>query len=162
MIRRASGPVALLFAHPPDTPPGNDAAPSGNGASANGRNDAHNSTRLPPNPPARRNAPAGTSDAAARRIAGRAAKQRADVLAVIMGAGALGATDAEIETAIGIRAQSVSPRRGELRALGLVVDSGRRRLTPRGCPATVWVAATIATTAQGASADVGGSGGGAP
>lgn len=164
MIHRASGPDAPLFTHPPDTPPKNDAAPSGNGASANRPKNSPDSTfaRLPLTPPARRNAPAGTSDAAAHRIAGHAARQRADVLAVIVKAGALGATDAEIETAIGIRAQSVSPRRGELRALGLVVDSGRRRPTPRGRPAAVWIAATIATTAQGTSADVGGSEGGAP
>lgn len=32
MIHRASGANAPLFAHPPDTPPKNDAAPSGNGA----------------------------------------------------------------------------------------------------------------------------------
>lgn len=161
MIHRASGPVAPLFARPPDAPPRNDAAPSGNGASANLPNTAPDHTRLPLIPPASRNAPAGTSDAAARRIAGYAAKQRTDVLAVIVKAGALGATDAEIETATGIRAQSVSPRRGELCKLGMIVDSGRRRPTPRGRPAAVWIAATIATAAQGAPADVGGSEGGA-
>jgi len=116
-----------------------------------GRNGAHaddqtspDLTRLPLTPPARHNAPAGTSRVSADRIAGHAAKQRADVLAVIVKAGAFGATDAEIEAATGIRAQSVSPRRGELRALGLVVDSGRRRSTPRGRPAAVWVAASLA------------------
>ena len=162
MIHRASGANAPLFAHPPDTPPGNDAAPLAGGAGVNRPSTSPDPMRLPLIPPARRKSPAGTSDAAAHRIAGHAAKQRADALAVIVGAGALGATDAEIETAIGIRAQSVSPRRGELRALGLVVDSGRRRPTPRGCLAAVWVAATIATTAQGASADVDESEGGAP
>jgi hypothetical protein len=108
---------------------------------------------LPLTPLAPHNAPAGTSGVAANRIAGYAAKQRADVLAVIVKAGAFGATDADIETATGIRAQSVSPRRGELRALGLVVDSGRRRPTPRGRPAAVWVAATFATIGPKASVD---------
>lgn len=122
------------------TPPRNDAAPLAGGAGVTGpRTSIHDSTRLPLTPPAHRNAPAGTSGVAADRIAGYAAKQRADVLAVIVKSGAFGATDADIETATGIRAQSVSPRRGELRALGLVVDSGRRRPTPRGRPAAVWV-----------------------
>ncbi|MBX3391637.1 MAG: hypothetical protein KF787_03210 [Phycisphaeraceae bacterium] len=111
-------------------------------------------------PPARRNAPVGTSAVAADRIAGRAAKQRADLLAVIVNAGESGATDAEIELATGMRAQSVFPRRGELRDLGVVVDSGRRRMTPRGRPAAVWIAATFATAGPGASCDADGPEGG--
>lgn len=90
-------------------------------------------------PPARRNAPPGTSEAAADQIAGHAAQQRQTVLVVIAQAGARGATDAEIEAASGLRAQSVSPRRGELVKAGQVVDSGRRRRTPRGRSAAVWV-----------------------
>lgn len=130
---------------PPDPNPKNDAAPTGIGADVHGQNTAPHPTRLRLTPPAHHNAPAGTSDAAAERIAGHAARQRADVLAVIVKAGTWGATDADVEAATGIRAQSVSPRRGELRALGLIADSGRRRLTPRGRPAAVWVAATFAT-----------------
>lgn len=129
-----------------------DAAPGGAGAGVNGPDDAHKFTRLPLTPPARHNAPAGTSGVAADRIAGYAAKQRADVLAVIVKAGAFGATDADIEAATGIRAQSVSPRRGELRALGLVVDSGRRRPTPRGRPAAVWVTPNYARKPEGGAA----------
>ncbi len=144
MIHRAPDTVPPLFARPPDPPepPGNDAAPAGTGAGVHGRGTHPDRTRLPLLPPARRNAPAGTSSVAARRIAGHAAAQRADVLAVIVRAGAFGATDSEVECATGIRAQSVSPRRGELRALGLILDSGQRRLTPRGRPAAVWVAAS--------------------
>ena len=135
-------------------PPGNDAAPLAGGASANRTSDAPKSTpvELPLRPPAPRNAPPGTSSVAAARIAGHARKQRAEVLAVIVRAGAEGATDAEIEFATGLRAQSVSPRRGELRTLGMVVDSGRRRLTPRGRPAAVWIAATATTALADASA----------
>lgn len=138
-----------------NTPLFDDTAPLAGGAGVNGPNTPPGSTfaRLPLTPLAPHNAPAGTSGVAANRIAGYAAKQRADVLAVIVKAGAFGATDAEIETATGIRAQSVSPRRGELRALGLVVDSGRRRPTPRGRPAAVWVAATFATISPKASVD---------
>lgn len=138
-----------------------DAAPVGAGAGVNGPNDSHKFTRLPLTPPARRSAPPGTSEVAADRIAGHAAKQRADVLGVIVRAGAFGATDAEIELVTGLRAQSVSPRRGELRSLGLIVDSGRRRLTPRGRPAAVWVACTAPTMAPDAPADRGEGRGGA-
>lgn len=143
----------LFDPRPPDTPPGNDAAPLAGGAGVKGRNTSPDSTRLPLTPPVRHNAPPGTSDVAADRIAGHAAKQRADVLAVIVKAGALGATDAEIELATGIRAQSVSPRRGELRTQGVIVDSARRRPTPRGRQAVVWVAATFATIGPVASGD---------
>ncbi|MDX2147333.1 MAG: hypothetical protein SFZ23_07400 [Planctomycetota bacterium] len=152
--------IATLF-DPSPPKPGKDAAPLAGGEGVNGPSNTHNFTRLPLPPPAHHNAPAGTSGVAAVRIAGHAAKQRADVLAVVVKAGAFGASDAEIESATGIRAQSVSPRRGALVALGLAVDSGRRRPTPRGRPAAVWVAATFATAGPGASADAGGPEGGA-
>lgn len=167
--RTPDDPPPLFAQHPRttgDPPPRNDAAPLAGGAGVNRPNTRPDSivVRLPLTPPARRNAPAGTSRVAADRIAGHAAKQRADVLAVIVKAGSFGATDAEIESATGIRAQSVSPRRGELRALGLVADSGRRRPTPRGRPAAVWVAATpgtLAPTAPPASSNPDGTEGGA-
>lgn len=125
------------------TPPRNNAAPTGIGAGVQAIEVQCNLTSVSLKPPAHRNAPAGTSEEAAVRIAGHAARQRADVLAVIVKAGAFGATDAEIEIATGIRAQSVSPRRGELRELGLIVDSGKRRPTPRGRPAAIWIARTL-------------------
>lgn len=134
-------PVPELFSWARGDPPKNDAAPSGNGAGVKVKNSSPNSTlaKLPLMPPAHHNAPPGSSDVAARMIAGYAARQRADVLAVIAQAGAYGATDAEIQAALGCCPHSVSPRRGELRALGLIADSGVRRPTPRGRPATVWV-----------------------
>ena len=135
-----------------NTPLFDDAAPLAGGAGVNRPNTSPDSIRLPLTPPARHNAPAGTSGVAADRIAGYAAKQRADVLAVIVKAGAFGATDAEIESATGIRAQSVSPRRGELRALGLIVDSGKRRNTPRGRPAAVWMTPNHAPKPEGGGA----------
>jgi hypothetical protein len=154
MIHRDPENVPPLFARPAD-PPKNDAAPSGNGASVNDSSTAHDRIRLPLVPPARRNAPPGTSSVAAERIVGHAAKQRAEVFAVILKAGAFGATDAEIELATGIRAQSVSPRRGELGTLGMVIDSGRRRPTPSGRPAAVWIASTLATIHLGGRGDGG-------
>ena len=138
MIHRAPESVPPLFARPSD-PPRNDAATGGDMTPKIAPDEVHFFTRGPLPPPAHHNAPARTSRAAADRIAGHAARQRAEVLAVIVRAGAHGATDAEIEAATGIRAQSVSPRRGELRALGLVVESDRRRPTPSGHRAAVWV-----------------------
>lgn len=103
-------------------------------------------------PHARWNAPRGTSDEAARRIAGHAGTLRAAVLAWIVGCGDHGGTDDEGEAALGIRCQTWTPRRGELVKLGLVVDSGRRRPTSSGRPAAVWVAATLAAASGGAAA----------
>ncbi len=132
-------PLTLFDAVGPPPDPGKGAAPRCNGAGAciPGRSREH-PTRAPERPPAHHRAPAGTSEVSARRIAPLVRQQRADVLAAIVRAGARGATDAEIETSTGLRAQSVSPRRGELRTLGLIVDSGERRATPRGRPAAVW------------------------
>lgn len=93
-------------------------------------------------PPARRNAPKGTSDTAARRISGYSGKLRAKVYAWIISRGEDGGTDDEGEAALGICCQTYTPRRRELVQLGLVVDSGRRRPTSSGRPAAVWVAVT--------------------
>lgn len=74
-----------------------------------------------------------------------AARQRLKVMEAILLAGSNGVTDAEIEVATGLRAQSVSPRRSELCEVKLVVDSGRRRMTPRGRSAKVWIARVYAS-----------------
>mgnify|MGYP000930291602 CR=1 FL=1 len=124
--------------------PFDDAAPPAGGAGVRGSIHSTKSTRLPLTPPARHNAPAGTSDEAARRIAGGAAALRERVFAYIVACGDDGATDAETQAALGMLTQTQTPRRGELVQLGLVVDSGRRRLTPQGRPAAVWVAASCA------------------
>jgi hypothetical protein len=50
-----------------------------------------------------------------------------------------GATDDEIEHALGLRHQSASARRNGLMKLGLVVDSGLKRRTHSGRQAVVWV-----------------------
>lgn len=118
-----------------------------------------NLVRVRLTPPARYNAPPGTSGEAARMIATHAATQRAAILALFVKAGTFGATDAEIELATDLRAQSVSPRRGELRTLGLIVDSGQRRPTPRGRPATVWVVTTLGMAQTAATGDAEAAGG---
>lgn len=95
-------------------------------------------------PPAHHNAPKGTSDEAARRIAPVAPNQRGRVLAAITEAGTHGLTDDEGERITKMLPQSYTPRRGELVRLGLVVNSGRKRPTASGCPAAVWIAAEYA------------------
>lgn len=92
-------------------------------------------------PPHHHNAPAGTSEVAAASVASRTWKMRADVLAAIIEAGPDGLTDAEIQARTGMGSQSECPRRLELERAGLIADSGRRRATPRGRKAAVWVLA---------------------
>lgn len=129
-----------------------DAAPLAGGAGVNGPNTSPDPTRLPLIPPARHNAPAGTSGVAADRIAGHAKALRARVLAFIVEQGPHGATDDEGEAVLGIKPQTYTPRRGELVALGLVVDSGRRRNTASGRPAAVWVTLNHALAPEGGAA----------
>ena len=81
-----------------------------------------------------------TSREAAKAIEGDVARLRARVLHFISSQGAWGATDDEIERVTGIIGSTVRPRRGELRARGLVKDSGERRKTRSGRNAVVWVA----------------------
>lgn len=85
---------------------------------------------------------------AARRIRGAVTGLRDRVLAFLATCGADGATDEEGETALKMKPQTYTPRRGELVKAGLVVDTGRRRSTTSGRPAAVWTvtAQTIKNT----------------
>lgn len=131
-------------------PPRNDAAPTGIGAGVNGPNTSPDSSlsKSRAMPPVRRNAPE-TSRIAASLIAGHAGTLRAAVLAFVRERGAFGATDDEGEAGLGIKPQTYTPRRGELAADGLVVDSGARRKTASGRPAIVWVAREFAAIREG-------------
>jgi hypothetical protein len=80
-----------------------------------------------------------TSLDAAEAARKNAAKRRAKVRAFITSRGAVGATDDEIEVGLGYPHQTASARRRELVLLGLVRDSGLRRLTRHGRAAKVWV-----------------------
>lgn len=106
----------------------------------------------PPTPPAHHNAPAGTSEVAAKRITGHARTQHARILALIHERGAEGLTDDEGEAQLGIKPQSYTPRRGELVKIGLVVDSGKRRNTDSKRPAAVWVTPEHAPKPKGGAA----------
>ena len=58
---------------------------------------------------------------------------------VLREAGRRGATDHEAATALGRPLSSINARRNELRQLGLVADSGRRRVSSYGKQAVVWI-----------------------
>jgi len=66
---------------------------------------------------------------------------RARVMAKIAASGDDGATDEEIQIAFEMEGNTERPRRRELQLGGLIVDSGRRRLTTSGRQAVVWVTA---------------------
>tara|TARA_R110002111_G_scaffold240492_1_gene302150 strand:- start:160 stop:570 length:411 start_codon:yes stop_codon:yes gene_type:complete len=109
----------------------------------NAKNDNHDQyTRSSPSlyPPSHHNAPEGTSEVAAARIATFSPNQRERVFEAILSAGARGLTDEEGETITGIKTQSYTPRRGELVSGRLIRDTGERRKTQSGCTAAVWVA----------------------
>lgn len=103
---------------------------------------------LPIAPPARRDGQT-TSRLAAESMRVEAAAQRLRVLECIVDGGAEGRTDSEVEDLLNIRAQSVSPRRGELVKSGLVEDSGIRRPTSSGRLAIVWRATPLAVGKAG-------------
>lgn len=93
--------------------------------------------KLPPKTP-HNNTP--TSRIAAKLAKTFAASQQEQVFQFIEQAGERGATDQEIETALGIAGNSVRPRRRKLVELGRVKESGNLRLTNSNSPAVVWIA----------------------
>jgi len=81
-----------------------------------------------------------TSKAASESVIGAAVSIRLRVLHLIVQTRSHGATDDEIEEALGLRHQTASARRRELVLNGRVEDSGLRRNTRSGRSATVWIA----------------------
>jgi len=80
-----------------------------------------------------------TSAAAANDIKDDARTLRFKVYAHIKQCGAMGATDEEVQVAMGLQLQTEVPRRRELVIRGLVVDSGLKRMTRSNRRATAWV-----------------------
>lgn len=80
-----------------------------------------------------------TSRAAAASMARISPALRARVEAFLVSRGRFGATDNEIEIALGMRHQTASARRRELVQLGHARDSLARRHTDSGRTACVWV-----------------------
>jgi hypothetical protein len=81
-----------------------------------------------------------TSHAAAVSAQWNADTQRAKVYRSLSRAGFFGRTDHELQSILAMNPSTERPRRVELVKKGLVKDSGRRRLTPSGRKAVVWVA----------------------
>jgi hypothetical protein len=63
---------------------------------------------------------------------------RRKALAALVAAGDDGLTDFELAARLSRQQTSSGKRRGELRDLGLVADTGRRRPAPSGSAAIVW------------------------
>lgn len=83
-----------------------------------------------------------TSKAASMEIRLTAPKWRVRVLEYLTRASVYGgATCENVEEALGLRHQSAGPRIRELVQVGLVRDSGLRRLTRSGRSAIVWITA---------------------
>ena len=79
-----------------------------------------------------------TSRAAAKAIQPCAQTLRWSILACLRRHGEQGRTDLELEQELNMIGSTVRPRRGELVAAGLVVDSGLTRPTASGRQAIVW------------------------
>jgi len=81
-----------------------------------------------------------TSRDAARGVAPILNKLQSRVFNWLESRGDQGATDEEIQRALGMNPSTQRPRRIELQKQGLVADSGIRRKTASGRMAGVWVA----------------------
>jgi transcription initiation factor IIE alpha subunit len=86
--------------------------------------------------------PTDTQDAAAHRMLPRSGTFRRRVYDFLVERGDNGATDEEVAWQLGLNPNTARPRRIELVAAKLVVDSGRRRKTRSGDKAAVWVVAS--------------------
>lgn len=89
-----------------------------------------------------------TSKAAGDSQGLKAQVDEARVLALLQGCGDEGATDDEVELALGMLHQTASARRRGLVLKDFVIDSGRTRETRTGCRATVWITAAVAAAAE--------------
>lgn len=84
-----------------------------------------------------------TSHLAAHDAARTAATMRILALEALREAGERGLTDFELAEILGRQQTSAGKRRGELRDVGLVRDSGMKRPAPSGSAAIVWVATDV-------------------
>jgi len=80
-----------------------------------------------------------TSREAHEHVKPRKVTLRERVLRYVVGCGEHGATDEEMQTALGMDPNTQRPRRRELVQAGYIVDSGKRRETRTGRNAIVWI-----------------------
>lgn len=81
-----------------------------------------------------------TSAEAAASIASASGRIQRMVQLAISEVGARGLTCEELAGRLGMERTTVQPRTSELKLLGLIEDSGQRRLNRNGKKAIVWVA----------------------
>lgn len=84
-----------------------------------------------------------TSVAAAEAARPGSGKQRLRVYEAIKAAGAEGMTDLEVQAALGMNPSTQRPRRIELVRAGAVVKTDRKRKTPSGRNAAVYIAPEV-------------------
>ncbi len=89
-----------------------------------------------------------TSRQAAKKARRRSKLDRVRVLEYVRSRGPLGATSDEVQRRLHLAHQTGSARVAELLKQGFIVESGRRRLTVRGCLADVLVEAPPGTPAR--------------
>jgi hypothetical protein len=87
-----------------------------------------------------------TSHIAGARALPKSGTKKKLIYDLIVGAGSNGMCDHELEIQTGFRHESVSATRNYLMNDGWIVDSGKRRQTPQGNPAIVWVSHDSLTT----------------
>ncbi len=81
-----------------------------------------------------------TSREAAEAIEPKVNKLQGQVMTFIHSTSLLGATDQEIQDALGMSGSTERPRRRELEIMGRIVNSGATRKQANGRNATVWIA----------------------
>jgi hypothetical protein len=91
-------------------------------------------------------APTDTSYAAAKAIESETSRLQRKSLAAIVAAGDQGLTMEQVADAIGEHRHSVQPRTSELRAKGLICDSGIRRTLASGRKGIAWIATSKSAT----------------
>jgi len=82
-----------------------------------------------------------TSRKAAQKIRPRIGRLQARVFEFIRDRGPLGVTDEELVESLNMSPNTLRPRRVELRNIGAIIDSGRRRPTRSGRDAAIWILA---------------------
>lgn len=79
-----------------------------------------------------------TSKRTAKQMVGNVGSARDRIYHRLVDLGDRGATDEELQLALGINPNTQRPRRVELLMRGLIEDSGTTRLTRSGSKAVVW------------------------
>jgi hypothetical protein len=97
-------------------------------------------TDLPAYPHAPGDRGTDTSAEAAAAIAADCGRLQRLVFTAVFAAGEAGLTTNEIAARLEIGRDSIQPRTSELKALGRIRDSGRRRANANGKSAIVWIA----------------------